>query len=260
MFNQKKLSMNQDVGKRKKTGFTLIELLVVIAIIAILAAILFPVFARARENARRSSCMSNLKQIGIGMMQYTQDYDERVLPLYLNYQHTLPNGTVSTPGDSALWPTIVQPYIKSVQVFNCPSEGLENYKWGGDTTGGVTYSYNYRAPSNPPCTANCGVRMGMTSTADLTSAKLAAIEDPAGTIALTDARYYAMWLHEVPLVNEQNVVDGSSCSNTHMPNCVIARHLGSVNSLFVDGHVKSMQWKTILAGSNYVKYWTTSSD
>jgi prepilin-type N-terminal cleavage/methylation domain-containing protein len=65
---------------KKKFGFTLIELLVVIAIIAILAAILFPVFGRARENARRSSCQSNLKQIGLGAMQYTQDYDEQYLP------------------------------------------------------------------------------------------------------------------------------------------------------------------------------------
>lgn len=69
-----------DLEREQKTGFTLMELLVVIAIISILAAILFPVFARARENARRSSCMSNLKQIGLGIMQYTQDNDERYPP------------------------------------------------------------------------------------------------------------------------------------------------------------------------------------
>src|SRR5687767_6194063 len=66
----------------RKSGFTLIELLVVIAIIAILAAILFPVFARARENARRASCQSNLKQVGLGFVQYTQDYDERYPMLF----------------------------------------------------------------------------------------------------------------------------------------------------------------------------------
>ncbi len=88
-------------------AFTLIELLVVIAIIAILAAILFPVFARARENARRSSCQSNLKQIGLGMAQYQQDYDERTLAV----DETIDYG----------WFDPLQPYIKSTQVFRCPS-------------------------------------------------------------------------------------------------------------------------------------------
>jgi len=86
-------------------GFTLIELLVVIAIIAILAAILFPVFARARENARRSSCQSNEKQIALGFKQYLQDYDEKYPP--------------ATPG--TLWPTAINVYTKSVQILRCPS-------------------------------------------------------------------------------------------------------------------------------------------
>ena len=99
-------------GKAK--GFTLIELLVVIAIIAILAAILFPVFARARENARRSSCQSNLKQIGLGLIQYTQDYDE------INAPNVTALGT--TPATYRVWPDLVQPYVKSTQVFSCPSD------------------------------------------------------------------------------------------------------------------------------------------
>ncbi|RYX86136.1 DUF1559 domain-containing protein [bacterium] len=92
----------------KYTGFTLIELLVVIAIIAILAAILFPVFARARENARKTSCMSNQKQIGLGMLQYTQDYDEQFMV------------GVNTTG--AAWAGSTAPYLKSSQVFTCPSD------------------------------------------------------------------------------------------------------------------------------------------
>ena len=93
-----------------KQAFTLIELLVVIAIIAILAAILFPVFARARENARRSSCSSNLKQIALGFKQYTQDYDEK----YPQRQ----SGTTNAGG----WAIALQPYLKSTQIFQCPSE------------------------------------------------------------------------------------------------------------------------------------------
>jgi prepilin-type N-terminal cleavage/methylation domain-containing protein/prepilin-type processing-associated H-X9-DG protein len=102
--------MSHTVFRRK--GFTLIELLVVIAIIAILAAILFPVFARARENARKASCLSNMKQLGLGIMQYTQDYDEKY-----------PLGIEESDWHTA-WPKRVQPYVKSIQVFMCPSDSV----------------------------------------------------------------------------------------------------------------------------------------
>ena len=97
--------------KKSRRGFTLIELLVVIAIIAILAAILFPVFARARENARRTSCLSNVKQIGLGIMQYVQDYDG-VMPA------TNANGNND---ESYVVAARLQPYVKSFQIFKCPS-------------------------------------------------------------------------------------------------------------------------------------------
>src|SRR4028118_560172 len=106
-------------------GFTLIELLVVIAIIAILAAILFPVFARARENARRASCQSNLKQIGLGVMQYIQDYDEKFPPTYVSLDgaagYTAPavNTTPAANADQG-WAQIIQPYMKSTQLLQCP--------------------------------------------------------------------------------------------------------------------------------------------
>jgi prepilin-type N-terminal cleavage/methylation domain-containing protein/prepilin-type processing-associated H-X9-DG protein len=124
----------------KRTGFTLIELLVVIAIIAILAAILFPVFARARENARRASCQSNLKQIALGFAQYTQDYDEKY-PLVAWYTTTysatpwvaqtdpsmpgskfyVGTGATGGQGNWVSWMDIIYPYIKSTQIFVCPS-------------------------------------------------------------------------------------------------------------------------------------------
>ncbi len=91
------------MSKERRRGFTLIELLVVIAIIAILAAILFPVFAKARDKARAAACLSNLKQLGLGCMMYTQDYDE-TLPAW------------------ALWPTQIEPYVKNRQIYWCPSD------------------------------------------------------------------------------------------------------------------------------------------
>ena len=103
-----------------RRGFTLIELLVVIAIIAILAAILFPVFARAREKARQSSCLSNVKQLGLGIMMYAQDYDELMPPRYYRIDPAVPGG----PN----WcDHLVQPYIKNAQIVMCPSTKAKSY-------------------------------------------------------------------------------------------------------------------------------------
>lgn len=104
----------------KKKGFTLIELLVVIAIIAILAAILFPVFAKAREKARQSSCASNLKQIGLAILNYKQDYDEKYP---LSWPLTGPQGTRATScgTTSYWWMDVLEPYVKNEQVYHCPS-------------------------------------------------------------------------------------------------------------------------------------------
>ncbi len=115
---------NQIFSSHNKTcsAFTLIELLVVIAIIAILAAILFPVFARARENARRSSCQSNRKQIGLGVFQYIQDYDEKFPPAI-----GLGSATGTQAGGNGRpvgWADASQPYLKSTQIYQCPSEPL----------------------------------------------------------------------------------------------------------------------------------------
>jgi prepilin-type N-terminal cleavage/methylation domain-containing protein len=132
------------MGGRREQGFTLIELLVVIAIISILAAILFPVFARARESARRTACLSNMKQVTSGILMYTQDYDE-VLP----YQQ---DGDLCDYGKSphAVWINSVMPYVKNKQVWSCPSAD-KGTQWGPLPTAmsDSNYWYNGQASAKP---------------------------------------------------------------------------------------------------------------
>lgn len=116
---------------RKSDGFTLIELLVVIAIIAILAAILFPVFAKAREKARQISCASNMRQLGLAFMQYSQDYDE-----------WYPGRYIGGPGTSINWEYAIYPYVKSVGAYECPDAPtpLDSYDYNWTIT---NYSWDY---------------------------------------------------------------------------------------------------------------------
>jgi prepilin-type N-terminal cleavage/methylation domain-containing protein/prepilin-type processing-associated H-X9-DG protein len=114
---------------RRRTGFTLIELLVVIAIIAILAAILFPVFAQAREKARATTCLSNLKQVGLGLTLYTQDYDD-TLPIHTDSQNFM------RPTAPPNYARLIQPYVKTTALYECPSTaprpGQEAFKARGE--------------------------------------------------------------------------------------------------------------------------------
>lgn len=122
------------MSQRSRSGFTLIELLVVIAIIAILASILFPVFARARAQARKTVCLSNMKEIGLAIMMYTQDYDETYVPAQW---HTEFSGNCSpTFFGFARLGGLVQPYIKNKGIFFCPED-----TWVSDNTG-ISYGYN----------------------------------------------------------------------------------------------------------------------
>ena len=222
---------------RAKKGFTLIELLVVIAIIAILAAILFPVFARARENARRASCQSNLKQIGLGLMQYTQDYDEKMTPLAI----------FDANEQRFTWPYLVQPYIKSTQLFQCPSDsnrGNMNSYWA---SGMVTLGRNFH--SSYVYNTDIGGTIG-------NSAAESAIQSGATTIAVFDGGTEAgavgsdpgTWVQksggQFATLPNGNVNSDDIYGGPH------SRHLETTNVLFADGHVKSLR-----PG----KFWDTSS-
>jgi prepilin-type N-terminal cleavage/methylation domain-containing protein/prepilin-type processing-associated H-X9-DG protein len=244
--HQTKVPPSKESSLEPQSGFTLIELLVVIAIIAILAAILFPVFARARENARRSSCQSNLKQIGLGIMQYTQDYDEKLPGESTASTTPLPDGSATSYN---LWHHMIHPYVKSVQLFNCPSYTGTPYT--GDYASSLSYGMSYypgyytneaaTVGITEACTSNCGENLGQTA-----GTSLASIEDGAGTAYIMDSVYYL-------------VTTGTGTAGPYP--YARDRHLDTLNVLYLDGHVKA-QKKSNLFGANKVQWrnWTTSAD
>ncbi|RYX80936.1 DUF1559 domain-containing protein [bacterium] len=216
--------MNNSRHHIKNSAFTLIELLVVIAIIAILAAILFPVFARARENARRASCQSNLKQIGLGIMQYTQDYDERYPMRYY--------GGSGATQEANTWRRVIFPYVKSTQLFQCPSN-TNNTLLADDSTAGNMTSAGL--PAGSPVFYRSYAING------------------ANTFGGTPPSEYnrAASLAEIPMTSETILVTEHSQGRGFTgditdaqwgdPAYVFKGHLGQVNFLFCDGHVKSMK-------------------
>jgi prepilin-type N-terminal cleavage/methylation domain-containing protein/prepilin-type processing-associated H-X9-DG protein len=228
-----------------KKAFTLIELLVVIAIIAILAAILFPVFARARENARRTSCMSNLKQMLLGIHQYTQDYDERYPPRasFISNQNVL-------------WPQLYQPYVKSTQLFQCPSDTDRTSlpPMGTPAPAGFVAPFHV---SYLVCNKLGGLGTGVA---------LSIVVSPSTTVYLADGGVQATTTQGGadctglasggrPYIGEDSVpkpksyafqepFPGSNDCNTTNDDFAAPsiRHLETSNVGFVDGHVKSMAY------------------
>ena len=195
-----------------RRAFTLIELLVVIAIIGILASILFPVFGRARENSRRAACQSNLKQLGLAFVQYTQDYDER-FPLGLVVDNT---GNHQTALD------LVQPYLKSTRIALCPSDNADNPGLNLGLPGALAVSY----------TANDKI----CSTDALFGGQ------PPATIA------EIIQTTKMPLLWDGYVNGVDESQGFPQPDIQAAkRHFEGANVVFVDGHVKWMKEKPELS-------------
>ena len=218
------------VNKQNKKGFTLIELLVVIAIIAILAAILFPVFAKAREKARQTSCASNLKQIGLAVVQYAQDYDETIV-FSVAVVNAGYNGGHSVCGAvRGHWTGAMEPYVKSTAVYVCPSG-----KKPSMCCDPTVRSYDMNAAVAGLCTAYNMAQMAV----------------PAQTILIADSNYNRAFGPSGNLnwdgSDSKGYVAGNSARPTpHSPVGFLAyRHNDGINIAFLDGHVKWMKSGTL---------------
>lgn len=204
---------------RLRQAFTLIELLVVIAIISIIAAILFPVFAQAREKARQTSCLNNEKQLSLGVLMYTEDYDETLLP-----------SAVNGPAGPILWPDEIEAYVKNTQVRFCPSDGGEKVNsYGLDE---MTFSDLTDTGAQPPSPLAV-----FATPSDTVMIGELGVGSEGNLSDLTTVRYgaYKMTAPDVDL-NDQ--YDGR-------PN---ARHFQRANLAFMDGHVKALRMEQFYVG------------
>ncbi len=219
---------------QRRIAFTLIELLVVIAIIAILAAILFPVFAKAREKARQSSCSSNEKQMALALMQYAQDYDE-TLPPY--YDFTL----------GRYWQQMTDPYVKSQQVLWCPSSTSKNF-----TTDNYGGNYNYVLSDWGPGEGGAWPpKRGDT---------LAYQTRPAEQVLFCEAMSY-ITIYDPGIAATGGGYWGQISGRHNSPGNITAGGVsvpsGQVNTAFCDGHVKSISRSVIADPANASTYWVT---
>jgi len=226
-------------GRSHSTGFTLIELLVVIAIIAILAAILFPVFAQAREKARSIACLSNMKQICTAAQMYVQDYDEQLFfrasgPGKATASRT---GEVVPSGDAAdywheVWWNALMPYIKNGQVYTCPSDA-------GPTLSADSTCATYPASGCPA--SSLTIKRSYIALSTSESLGLAEVDDPVDTIIITekwDKDYKGAvtdsWLEPF---------NGDFTPDAQVPARLWTagnRHQDRINASFLDGHAKAI--------------------
>lgn len=247
----------------RKRAFTLIELLVVIAIIAILAAILFPVFAQAREKARQASCQSNLKQIGSAFAMYSQDYDEQMV---FNYHYDRSRERLWW------WEDDLQPYMKNYQVYICPSAVPRiRYTWKRDLadfrarwpfplwTTYVGNTANFSGGGWAACQAlkgsrDCNPPMMSNGGSTDASLALASIDDAAGTILVTEGWNKEIWRVEETMswrgrpgaLPPQSVKDVKRRVFNEQE--LEGRHMDGNNILFADGHVKAIKSRAVRPG------------
>mgnify|MGYP000949835069 CR=1 FL=1 len=200
------------VDMKSSRGFTLIELLVVIAIIALLAGILFPVFGKAREKARQATCQSNLKQMGIAIQMYAQDYDEYLPLIWGNF--------------GSNWWEVVSPYVSKLTktsdyyganaaIYRCPSESYVEAGVSGNQ--GPVYSMGMHLKDNARSTTSLYVPYALVD-----------IVNPASSLMVTDGYYKASWGVSGTILTIKNQASGG----------VSYRHTEGLNILFCDGHVK----------------------
>jgi prepilin-type N-terminal cleavage/methylation domain-containing protein/prepilin-type processing-associated H-X9-DG protein len=230
----------------RRPGFTLIELLVVIAIIAILAAILFPVFAQAREKARGITCISNLRQMGNAFLMYAQDYDETFVAL------NMPDLVNGNPTGGKTWQVAIQPYMKTYGIQNCPSFACEP-RWctcapgccSSPSTGRYRGGYGGNrgcVPADPPYTTMDPIPQPCYTSPF--GRKDAVIKVPAETILVTDSDCF--------VVSEPNVWP-------LRPDCrIVFPHQSGLNVLWCDGHA-NWQRKDSEKITRH-RYWTCEAD
>lgn len=270
-----------------RKGFTLIELLVVIAIIALLAAILFPVFAQAREKARQAACLSNVKQIATGLLMYIQDSDEVLPPVNAGGEDLAGWGY---GGSDIVWPQAIQPYVKSWEIFRCPSD--PNHE---DMTRN-TISDEQQTPSDPDYYYAQGARADYGMNYEFLSpwvygypdgyekpyylgsrpVSIVDIKSPAATVFIAESVWFAKsltqptgggnWVIEAPCFYDENGDD----MNAPIPDTLWYYNYtggwtndpvwltyggmwpwhknGMINTIFVDGHVKAMPIKALAVG------------
>ncbi|MGM0491630.1 MAG: DUF1559 domain-containing protein [Armatimonadota bacterium] len=219
----------------RRSGFTLIELLVVIAIIAILAAILFPVFARAREKARQTSCLSNQKQIGLGIMMYVQDYDEK-FPAF-----TMRGGTTRI-----FMFDVLEPYTKNHQMFECPSDSWSlgyrsGYPAGTEGFYGRTWYISYWGPNDTGSDVLRDAMGGRPFWAKQFSAgvrKLSLIKNPAEKIMIIETS--GMWPESYGNLGFDADGNPRPMNDSGAVGTMRYRHNMQMNVAYADGHAKSI--------------------